>query len=167
MQNCSIADPNEVEVPLTIATIVRVVPPSTTVGSGTLTADVHISGRLVRCPVSPLIATAGQLEPGRQVLMNENSTVVAVLGYEQSGELAPVQEVLDATRLVVGGRSGDDRVLRMSGALRKAKPRPRGPPRSTSKAAHVRRKPRAGPRSLSRVSGRRTARASSRAGLRC
>ena len=115
---------NEVEVPLTIATIVRVVPPSTTVGSGTLTADVHISGRLVRCPVSPLIATAGQLEPGRQVLMNENSTVVAVLGYEQSGELAPVQEVLDATRLVVGGRSGDDRVLRMSGALRKAKPRP-------------------------------------------
>ena len=115
---------NEVEVPLTIATLVRVVPPSTTVGSATLTADVHISGRLVRCPVSPLISTAGQLEPGRQVLMNENSTVVAVLGYEQSGELAPVQEVLDATRLVVGGRSGDDRVLRMSGALRKAKPRP-------------------------------------------
>lgn len=114
----------EIEVPLSIATLVRVVPAGASRGSSLVTVDVLIAGRFVRCSVSPLITTEAQLEPGRQVLMNENSVVVAVLGYEQSGDLAVVQEVLDATRLVVGGRSGDDRVLRMSGALRKNRPRP-------------------------------------------
>ncbi|MDO5619684.1 proteasome ATPase [Kocuria sp.] len=114
---------HDLALPLSLGTLIRVVPAGKSGGTTDISTDVMVAGRNVRCAVSPLVAQ-GALEPGRQILVDEHSVVVAVLGYEATGELASVREVVDATRVVTVGRSDEERVLRLSGTLRKNPPQP-------------------------------------------
>ncbi|WP_047692530.1 proteasome ATPase [Kocuria sp. ZOR0020] len=114
---------HDLALPLSVGTLIRVIPAGNSAGTKDISTDVMVSGRNVRCAVSPLVPQ-GALEPGRQILVDEHSVVVAVLGYEATGELANVREVVDGTRVVTVGRSDEERVLRMSGTLHKNPPQP-------------------------------------------
>lgn len=114
---------HDLALPLSVGTLIRVIPAGNSAGTKDISTDVMVFGRNVRCAVSPLVPQ-GALEPGRQILVDEHSVVVAVLGYEATGELANVREVVDGTRVVTVGRSDEERVLRMSGTLRKNPPQP-------------------------------------------
>ncbi|KAA9393337.1 proteasome ATPase [Kocuria coralli] len=114
---------HDLELPLSVGTLIRVVAAGDSPGTTSVSADAMLAGRSVRCPISPLVPR-GSLEPGCQILVDEHSVVVAALGYEATGELASVREVVDGSRLVTVGRSDEERVLRMSGALRENPPQP-------------------------------------------
>lgn len=80
------------------------------------TVDVTFQGRKVRVGLSPLVNIAS-LSPGQEVLLNESLTVVAALGFERTGELVTVKELLGTDRVLVTGRADEERVLKLSGAL--------------------------------------------------
>ncbi|WP_369699564.1 proteasome ATPase [Nesterenkonia sp. Act20] len=77
--------------------------------------DILQAGRKLRVSLSPLI-TPEELQAGDEVLLNENFTVVAVLGAEPTGELARVKEVLPDSRLVIVSRGEDERVVTLTAA---------------------------------------------------
>ncbi|MDR8018624.1 proteasome ATPase [Nesterenkonia aerolata] len=77
--------------------------------------DILHSGRKMRVSVSPLLEVE-HLHAGAEVLLNENLTVVAVLGSERTGEIARVREVLGDDRLLVLTRGEDERLVRLSSA---------------------------------------------------
>ena len=79
--------------------------------------DVIYSGRKMRVAVSPLL-DFGKLHVGQQVLLNEALVVVAVLGYEQTGELVTIKELLEGSLVVVMGRNDDTRVVELAQPLR-------------------------------------------------
>ncbi|MFX0539722.1 proteasome ATPase [Ornithinimicrobium sp. Y1847] len=85
------------------------------VGDGTV--DVTVAGRRMRTHVSSELATE-ELRPGREVLLNEAQSVVAVGGYERSGEIVTCKELLGDDRVVVIVRGEDERVCRRAGSLR-------------------------------------------------
>ncbi|MDO4254732.1 MAG: proteasome ATPase [Kocuria sp.] len=113
---------HDLGLPQSVGTLIRVAP-TTEVTSNNPSVDVMVTGRVLRCAVSPLVA-ADELEPGRHILLDEHSVVVGVLGYDTTGELASVREIVDDTRVVTVGRSDEERVLRLSGHLRKNPPQP-------------------------------------------
>ncbi|HKU12256.1 proteasome ATPase [Sinomonas sp.] len=78
--------------------------------------DVVTSGRKIRVGLSPLISIS-ELSVGQEVLLNEAFEVVAGLGYERSGELVTIKELLGADRVLVIGRGDEERVVRLSGPL--------------------------------------------------
>ncbi|WP_235778477.1 proteasome ATPase [Sinomonas notoginsengisoli] len=78
--------------------------------------DVVTSGRKMRVGLSPLV-NLSELAVGQEVLLNEAFEVVAGLGYERSGELVTVKELLGNDRILVIGRGDEERVLRLSGPL--------------------------------------------------
>ncbi len=78
--------------------------------------DVYASGRKMRVGVSPLVPL-GQLRIGQEVLLNEAFTIIAGLGFERVGEVVTVKEMLGSDRVLVTGRSDEERVVRLSGAL--------------------------------------------------
>ncbi|NVM96026.1 proteasome ATPase [Arthrobacter wenxiniae] len=78
--------------------------------------DVYASGRKMRVGVSPLLPLA-QLRVGQEVLLNEAFTVIAGLGFERVGEVVTVKELLGSDRVLVTGRSDEERVVRLSGLL--------------------------------------------------
>jgi len=75
--------------------------------------DVLQAGRKLRVSLSPLI-TPEEIQPGDEVLLNENFSIVAVLGAERTGELARVKEVLPDSRLVIFSRGEEERVVSLS-----------------------------------------------------
>jgi len=75
--------------------------------------DVLQAGRKLRVSLSPLI-TPEEIQPGDEVLLNENFSIVAVLGAERTGELARVKEVLPDSRLVIISRGEEERVVSLS-----------------------------------------------------
>ncbi|MBE1513819.1 proteasome ATPase [Nesterenkonia halotolerans] len=77
--------------------------------------DILQAGRKLRVSLSPLI-TPEELQAGDEVLLNENFTIVAVLGAERTGELARVKEVLPDSRLVIVSRGEDERVVTLTAA---------------------------------------------------
>ena len=85
--------------------------------------DVLVSGRKMRVAVSPLVALSS-CEPGIGVLLNENYVVAAVLDYDRVGEVATIKEVIDHDRVLTVGRSDEERVMLLSGALRRNRPKP-------------------------------------------
>ncbi|RIK17046.1 MAG: proteasome ATPase [Acidobacteria bacterium] len=95
--------------PLTFGQVLRLV------GDGTV--DLSVSGRRVRTHISSEVDT-DELRPGREVLLNEAQAVVAVAGYERSGEVVTCKEVLGQDRVVVIVRGEDERVCRLAGSLR-------------------------------------------------
>ncbi|GAA3694323.1 proteasome ATPase [Zhihengliuella alba] len=110
------------EAPFNFATIVDLNPagraePGSAISTTRLaSADVVQGGRKIRVAISPLIDVAG-LHLGQEVLLNEAFTVVAALGYEQTGEIVTVKELLEAGRVVVLGRGDDQRVVRLAAPL--------------------------------------------------
>ncbi|MEN2745127.1 proteasome ATPase [Sinomonas halotolerans] len=79
-------------------------------------ADVVTSGRKMRVGLSPLVSIQ-ELSVGQEVLLNEAFEIVAGLGYERSGELVTVKELLGSDRILVIGRGDEERVVRLSGPL--------------------------------------------------
>ncbi|PJJ74362.1 proteasome-associated ATPase [Sediminihabitans luteus] len=80
------------------------------------TVDVSAAGRKMHVGASPSLDVA-TLRPGQEVKLNEAMTVVAAGGYERTGEIVTVKEVLDPERVLVVGRSDDERVVRLAGSL--------------------------------------------------
>ncbi|WP_077488650.1 proteasome ATPase [Sinomonas mesophila] len=78
--------------------------------------DVVSSGRKMRVGLSPLVSVA-DLSIGQEVLLNEAFEVVAALGFERSGELVTIKELLGRDRVLVIGRGDEERVLRLSSPL--------------------------------------------------
>lgn len=105
--------------PFTYATLIRHRPArraqegreieASTVGG----CDVLHSGRKLRVSVSPLI-DAQHLQPGAEVVLNENYTIIAVGAPERTGEVARIKEVLPDDRLVIITRGEDERVVRLT-----------------------------------------------------
>ncbi|PRA01549.1 proteasome ATPase [Arthrobacter sp. MYb224] len=81
------------------------------------TVDVIHSGRKMRVAISPLLDFA-KLHVGQQVLLNEALVVVAGLGYEQSGDLVTIKEILEDHQAVVMARGDDQRVIEFAEPLR-------------------------------------------------
>ncbi|GHD12751.1 proteasome ATPase [Zhihengliuella salsuginis] len=122
------------ETPFNFATIVEVHPRSgfsaatsaAAEGSGSQSAistthvasvDILHSGRKMRVSVSPLLDIES-LRVGQEVLLNEALVVVAALGFEATGEIVTVKEILDEDRVVAIGRGDDQRVVRIGAPLR-------------------------------------------------
>lgn len=70
--------------------------------TGVQSADIVQGGRKLRVGISPLLDFA-KLAIGQEVLLNESLVIVAGLGYEKSGELVTVKEVLEDHRVVPWG----------------------------------------------------------------
>lgn len=86
--------------------------------TGAQGVDVVYSGRKMRVAVSPLMDFDSVLI-GQQVLLNEALVVVAALGFEETGELVTVKELLDDNLAVVMARADDQRVIELADPLRK------------------------------------------------
>ena len=86
------------------------------------TVDIAYQGRKMRVGLSPLVNIAS-LSPGQEVLLNESSTVVAGLGFDRTGEIVTVKELLGTDRALVTGRADEERVVKLSGALMSQKVR--------------------------------------------
>lgn len=80
------------------------------------TVDVSSAGRKMHVGASPSVDLE-TLRPGQEVKLNEAMTVVASGGYESTGEIVTVKEVLGDGRAVVVGRTDDERVVRLAGSL--------------------------------------------------
>ncbi len=80
------------------------------------TADILTSGRKMHVAVSPSIE-AGELAPGREVMLNEAMNVVAVHGYETVGEVVLCKEVLEDGRVLVVAQADEERVCRLAASL--------------------------------------------------
>ncbi|WP_402465916.1 proteasome ATPase [Isoptericola aurantiacus] len=78
--------------------------------------DVVSSGRKMHLQASPGL-DLDELAPGQEVKLNEAMTVVGVGGFERTGELVTVKEVLDTERVLVVGRADEERVVRLAGSV--------------------------------------------------
>lgn len=78
--------------------------------------DIAYQGRKMRVGLSPLVNIAS-LSPGQKVLLNESLTVIAGLGFERTGEIVSVKELIGTDRALVTGRADEERVVKLSGAL--------------------------------------------------
>ncbi|AEK36776.1 proteasome ATPase [Corynebacterium variabile] len=96
-------------------------PPSTygtllETGPDAFTAEVHTAGRRMRLMVSPRVDRI-DLTPGALVRLGEGSQVVEVCGTTDAGDLASVVEVVDASRIVVADKLGEESLMKCAGAL--------------------------------------------------
>jgi proteasome-associated ATPase len=78
--------------------------------------DVMSSGRKMHVQASPGLEL-DLLAPGQEVKLNEAMTVVSAGGFERTGELVTVKEVLDDNRVLVVGRADEERVVRLAGSV--------------------------------------------------
>jgi len=81
------------------------------------TADVVSAGRKMNVAVAASV-DLDDVQPGQEVLLNESLTLVQAFGFEPVGELVTVKELLGTDRALVVGRADEERVVRLSGALR-------------------------------------------------
>lgn len=88
------------------------------------TAVVSQSGRLLNVAVAPELPL-GTLGVGRLVELNASLVLISAAGYDDTGELATVKEVIGDDRVLVVARGDDERVLRLTGALRRSTERVR------------------------------------------
>jgi proteasome-associated ATPase len=81
------------------------------------TVDVVSAGRKLRVSVSPAVVAA-ELRIGQEVMLNEAMTVVAAVGFENSGEIVMLKEILeDGRRALVLGRADEERVVHLAEPL--------------------------------------------------
>lgn len=80
------------------------------------TIDVISVGRKLRVALHPDLDPA-VLRRGDEVVLNEHSNVIAARNGDASGEVVVVKELLADHRVVVAGRSDEERVLRMADVL--------------------------------------------------
>ncbi|WP_435300127.1 proteasome ATPase [Timonella sp. A28] len=81
------------------------------------TADVVAAGRKMRL-TSLAENRLSEAYPGQEVRLNEAMAIVEVLPHEGTGELAAVKELIDDDRVLIVGRGDDERILRLSDALK-------------------------------------------------
>ena len=81
------------------------------------TAIVMASGRKMEVQLGPEVDEA-QLQPGREILLNEAMNVVAAREYEDRGEIMTISERLGDGRLLVIGNTDDERVVHLAHPLR-------------------------------------------------
>ncbi len=79
-------------------------------------ADVMVGGRRMRLPVVPTMPL-GAIRRGQLVRLNEQMLVISAAGYETTGALVYVREVLSDGRIVATSRADDSIVLIPSGEL--------------------------------------------------
>jgi proteasome-associated ATPase len=92
--------------------------------TGDSTADVFTGGRKMRVHVSPAVEL-DELKPGQEVVLNEALNVVVAEGYETSGEIVMLKEVLeDSERALVISHADEERVVRLADPLRGSTLRP-------------------------------------------
>lgn len=80
------------------------------------TADVFAGGRKVRVAVSPDVDDL--LLAGQEVVLNDSLNIVMARGFDTTGELASVRELLDDTRAMITGRADEERVVEICESLR-------------------------------------------------
>ena len=74
--------------------------------------DIFTNGRKMRVQVSPDVDRA-DLRVGQEVMLNESLSVIAAFGFEETGELVTLKEMLSEHR----ARSDEDRVVRVARSL--------------------------------------------------
>ncbi|MDH4277311.1 MAG: proteasome ATPase, partial [Acidimicrobiia bacterium] len=80
-------------------------------------ADVFASGRKMRVEVHPAI-DLDTLQRGAEVVLNESLNVVMVRGFEQSGEVVSIKEMLpDGLRAFIVGRADEERIAELAAHL--------------------------------------------------
>lgn len=84
--------------------------------------DIMQQGRKLRVSYAPTLDKA-ELLPGREVVLNEAMCIVSTADYESVGELVTLKEFLSDDRVLVVGRSDEERVVRMAGSLDRSKMR--------------------------------------------
>lgn len=84
--------------------------------------DIMQQGRKLRVSYAPTLDKA-ELLPGREVVLNEAMCIVSTADYEDVGELVTLKEFLSDDRVLVVGRSDEERVVRMAGCLDRSKMR--------------------------------------------
>jgi len=87
------------------------------VGDDEGTITVMVSGRKLEVSTSPEVEVA-ELEPGQEVRLNDAMNVVAVGGYDDRGEVVTIAELLGDGRVLVVGRTDDERVVTLATPLR-------------------------------------------------
>jgi len=80
------------------------------------TADVYAGGRKVRVCVSPDVDDL--LLAGQEVVLNDSLNIVKARGFDTTGELASVRELLDDSRAMITGRADEERVVEICESLR-------------------------------------------------
>ncbi|PFG43078.1 proteasome-associated ATPase [Isoptericola jiangsuensis] len=78
--------------------------------------DVMAQGRKMHLQASPSLDLTG-VRAGQEVKLNEAMTVVSAGGFERTGELVTVKELLGEDRVLVVGRADEERVVRLAGSL--------------------------------------------------
>lgn len=81
------------------------------------TVDVVQAGRKLRVAMSPTV-DRDRLGAGQEVMLNEALNVVTAVGYERTGELVTVKELLGDDRALVLARADEERVVKLAGSLR-------------------------------------------------
>jgi proteasome-associated ATPase len=87
------------------------------VGSEPGTATVMVSGRKLEVAAGPDVEIE-QLEPGQQVRLNDAMSIVGLEGFDDRGEVVTIAELLSDGRVLVVGRSDDERVVSLAQPLR-------------------------------------------------
>jgi proteasome-associated ATPase len=82
------------------------------------TVDIFTTGRKLRVAVSPEVDVT-ELKHGQEVMLNEAMNVVAARGFERSGEIVMLKEILDGgDRALVIGHTDEERVVYLADILR-------------------------------------------------
>ncbi|NBO08273.1 MAG: AAA family ATPase, partial [Actinobacteria bacterium] len=85
--------------------------------------DIFTNGRKMRVQVSPDV-NRSELRVGQEVMLNESLSVIAAFGFEETGELVTLKELLSDHRALVTARSDEDRVVRVARSLEGVSLRP-------------------------------------------
>jgi len=81
------------------------------------TVDIFTGGRKLRVAVAPGVEV-DDLQPGREVMLNEALNIIAVHGYEKVGEIVSFKELLeDGKRALVVGHTDEEKVVRLAEPL--------------------------------------------------
>jgi proteasome-associated ATPase len=84
------------------------------------TVEIVSSGRKMRVACSPSVDSE-TLRPGQEVMLNEAFNVVAAQEYERTGEIVVVKDIIDGERALVVAHADEERVVHLSGPLRREK----------------------------------------------
>ncbi|MCH9719239.1 MAG: proteasome ATPase [Actinomycetia bacterium] len=84
------------------------------------TVDINASGRKMRVVTSPAVSAA-DLRPGQEVMLNDSLNIIGVREYERSGEVVMFKERLETDRVLVIGRTDDEKVVRLAEPLQEEK----------------------------------------------
>jgi proteasome-associated ATPase len=84
------------------------------------TVEIVSSGRKMRVACSPSVDSE-TLRPGQEVMLNEAFNVVAAREYERTGEIVVVKDIIDDDRALVVAHADEERVVHLSGPLRREK----------------------------------------------